>query len=159
MIDHSRTSGYFYRTDSFCKADRITGKSIYQDQNSQSTSMRPGPYTVALATESVLLKVVPAPFTNAAMVNPFAKPDSNGKLAWNWNAPATGVTLEMGTATGRFCPERYTIELLKELTDPGTENSSVMFFASGVVRTVSLPNVVSLISGSGCGHEPFTMKA
>ncbi len=83
------------------------------------------------------------------MVNPFAKPDANGKLALNEVFPAAALTLEIGTVTGKFAPERYTIELALALTVPGTENSSVMFFAMGVVTTVSGPKVVKLTLESG----------
>ena len=111
--------------------------------------MRPGPYKVAAATASLLLKVWPAPLTKAAMVNPSAKPDANGKLAAKEDFPATVLTFEIGTVTGRFAPERYAIELAAELTTPGTANCSVIFFACGVVTTVRGPNVVRLTLDSG----------
>ena len=81
-------------------------KLAVQPESFQLTSMRPGPYKVAAATASLLLKVWPAPLTKAAMVKPFAKPDSNGKLAAKEDFPASVLTWEIGTVTGRFAPER-----------------------------------------------------
>lgn len=123
----------------------------------QPISIRPGPYTVAAATASLLMNL-PVPFTKAAIVNPCAKPDAKGKLAQKVVFPAAVLTAEMGTVTGKFAPDRYTIELAVELTAPGTLKSNVMFFGSGAVTTVSGPNVVRLMLESGWGHEPGTMN-
>ena len=115
----------------------------------QPTSIRPGPYTVAAATASLLEKF-PVPFTNAAIVNPFAKPSANGKPALKVVFPsAPGSVAEIGTVTGTFAPERYTIEFALSLTGPSTANTSCIFFGSGVVTTVSGAKVVRLIPDSG----------
>ena len=92
------------------------------------------------------------------MVNPFANPDANGKLALKLLLPATVLTSEIGTVRGTFAPERYTIELLVEETAPGTEYCSVMFLAMGVLRTVKGPKVVRLMLESGWGQELGTIN-
>lgn len=123
----------------------------------QLISIRPGPYTVAAATASLVAKF-PVPLTKAAIVSPFAKPASNGKSALKCVTPPENVASEIRTVTGRSGPDRYTIAFWSQSTCPATEYSSVMFFGSGLVTTFSVPKVVSGISESGFGQEPGTMN-
>ena len=99
--------------------------------------------------------------TSAAIVKPCAKPESKGKLAVKCEYPPIEVTVEMGTVTGRFCPEMYTIEFVSGPTSPGAANSNVIFWASGVVTTSKGPNVFNppaVRVAMSCGQEPGTIN-
>jgi hypothetical protein len=60
---------------------------------------------VAAATAAVELSIGLAPLTRAPIVKPRAKPASYGNGAKKYVLLPEVLTLEMGTTTGRFCPE------------------------------------------------------
>ena len=122
-------------------------------------SSTPGPNSVFAATALAFANVSPVPLTSAAIVSPFANPLANGKLALKYDKPPILVTCPMGTVTGRFWPERYTMELVSGATVAGTAYVTVwLLVEEGGVATVSGPKVgTAAATRATPGQEPGTM--